>query len=349
LVKNQLVESDYQLLLTCIESLHRCRRLEDFPKHSLAELKRLVPCRMACYAELDYGRNRGINMFDPPLPPLPPMEKQMDATHDHPVLNYFKATGDGQALKISDFVAEADYHELDTYKVLFKATGAEDQMGIGVNLKSSFVLGYAFDRGERSFTERERLLLNLIRPHVIQAYSHLEELADCHQLHRDLQTALRENGVGVLILNGARAIIHKTPGVWKRLAAFMPVPDDALSLPDTLARWAFGGDKSDDVLTLGAEPSRLIIRRKRQDKNRLLLLLSEQSSTAAAERLVRYNLTPREQEVLCWIAEGKSNSELATILGVSTATAKTHVERILAKLGVENRTAAASVLRSVGL
>ena len=273
----------------------------------------------------------------------------MQSVHDHPVLNYFRTTGDGQAIKISDFVDEAEYHRLDVYKTAYKITGAEDQMGFGVQVGSSFVLGYAFDRGERSFVERDRILLNLIRPHVIQAYLHLEELAGHQELQRDLQTALRENGVGLVILDGARKIVHKTPGAWEKIAACMPVPDDGATLPETLTRWAFGGNETPDSLTLGAEPTRLILRRKRQNENRLLVFLSEENSAAAAERLARFNLTPREHEVLRWIGEGKSNSEIATILGVSTATAKTHVERILAKLGVENRTAAASVLRSIGL
>ena len=52
-------------------------------------------------------------------------------------------------------------------------------------------------------------------------------------------------------------------------------------------------------------------------------------------------LTPREVEVLFWISEGKSNCEIAIILGACTGTIRKHVEHILSKLSVENRTAAA--------
>jgi len=54
-------------------------------------------------------------------------------------------------------------------------------------------------------------------------------------------------------------------------------------------------------------------------------------------------LTPRELEVLFWISEGKSNHEIAIILGACTGTIRKHVEHILSKLNVENRTAAAVV------
>jgi DNA-binding NarL/FixJ family response regulator len=52
-------------------------------------------------------------------------------------------------------------------------------------------------------------------------------------------------------------------------------------------------------------------------------------------------LTPREVEVLFWISEGKSNHEIAIILGACTGTIRKHVEHILSKLNVESRTAAA--------
>ena len=51
--------------------------------------------------------------------------------------------------------------------------------------------------------------------------------------------------------------------------------------------------------------------------------------------------SPRETEVLFWLVEGKSNADIGTILGVTEATVKKHLERIFARLGVENRTAAA--------
>ena len=59
--------------------------------------------------------------------------------------------------------------------------------------------------------------------------------------------------------------------------------------------------------------------------------------------LASLKLTPREVEVLFWISEGKSNQDIGVILGASTRTICKHVEHILSKLNVENRTAAAVV------
>ena len=54
-------------------------------------------------------------------------------------------------------------------------------------------------------------------------------------------------------------------------------------------------------------------------------------------------LTDREAEVLLWIANGKTNREIAQILEMSPRTVNKHLEQVFRKLGVENRTAAASV------
>lgn len=54
-------------------------------------------------------------------------------------------------------------------------------------------------------------------------------------------------------------------------------------------------------------------------------------------------LTPREAEVLFWVARGKTNDEIATVLGIGLTTVKKHLESTYAKLGVENRTSAAAM------
>lgn len=57
--------------------------------------------------------------------------------------------------------------------------------------------------------------------------------------------------------------------------------------------------------------------------------------------LTSLGLTRREQEVLHWVTEGKTNSEISTILDIARGTVKIHLERIYEKLGVVNRHGAA--------
>jgi DNA-binding NarL/FixJ family response regulator len=56
--------------------------------------------------------------------------------------------------------------------------------------------------------------------------------------------------------------------------------------------------------------------------------------------LLQLGLSPREAEVLLWVAQGKTNPEIASILGISEETVKKHMKQVLATLAVETRTAA---------
>jgi len=82
-----------------------------------------------------------------------------------------------------------------------------------------------------------------------------------------------------------------------------------------------------------------------------------QLSPEAAERLMKDlrspsnpdNLTERELEVLCLVAKGFSNSDIAKQLYVNTATVKTHVSHVLSKLGVKSRIQAAVYAWQTGM
>lgn len=62
---------------------------------------------------------------------------------------------------------------------------------------------------------------------------------------------------------------------------------------------------------------------------------------SSPEPLVKLGLTPRAAETLLWLAQGKTNPNIATILGISESTIKKHVQEVFDKLGVETRGAAA--------
>ena len=86
-----------------------------------------------------------------------------------------------------------------------------------------------------------------------------------------------------------------------------------------------------------------LVRRPLAALYRSLLALERPQDTAAFDKLP---ITPREREVLTWVAAGKSDRQIADILGMSLRTVQKHLQNIYAKLGVETRTAA--VMRALG-
>ncbi len=69
----------------------------------------------------------------------------------------------------------------------------------------------------------------------------------------------------------------------------------------------------------------------------VMMVLEEEHTPPGPAALLALGLTPRQAEVAYWVAQGKTNPEIAVILGASSRTIDKHMERILARLGVENR------------
>ncbi len=67
------------------------------------------------------------------------------------------------------------------------------------------------------------------------------------------------------------------------------------------------------------------------------------------ERMARANLTPREHQVLQLVAKGLTNKEIGRVFGISENTARNHVNSIIEKLEVSDRTEAATVAMRQGL
>jgi DNA-binding CsgD family transcriptional regulator len=75
--------------------------------------------------------------------------------------------------------------------------------------------------------------------------------------------------------------------------------------------------------------------------------MREADDAAVVDALTHaFKLTAREAEVLYWVVKGKTNRDIGDILGTSPRTVHKHLEHVFGKLGVETRTAAASMAMS---
>ncbi len=83
-----------------------------------------------------------------------------------------------------------------------------------------------------------------------------------------------------------------------------------------------------------------------------LLTLSMQKSSIKTNKIdpkILQQITPREREVLALVPKGYTNAEIAEKLGIATGTVKIHIEHILSKLGLKDRTQAAVKATELGL
>lgn len=161
---------------------------------------------------------------------------------------------------------------------------------------------------------------------------------------RQVREVLDIGGYAVVVVNAEAAFLWRSRLAERWLAQFFDAAPDAV--PQPLAHWL-----ANSVEPLSAHP--LIVRADNQQLTvnavgqvglgEQVLLLNCQAADSAALRLARAALTPRETEVLYWLARGKTNRDIADICGMKPRTVTKHVEHIFEKLGVETRAAAAAL------
>jgi DNA-binding CsgD family transcriptional regulator len=148
-----------------------------------------------------------------------------------------------RALRWSDLLSRRDWHALDLYWEVGRALDGEYELELWLATAEGVAGGFAFDSRDRDFSERDKLVLDTLRPHLVQLWCNADA-------------------------------------------------------------------------------------RRRESR-----------SLAA--------LTPREREILLWVARGKSNREIAGVLYLAPGTIRKHLDNVYDKLGVSNRAGAVGYALSV--
>jgi len=170
------------------------------------------------------------------------------------------------------------------------------------------------------------------------------------RMTQSARAALDVSGRYLLAVNSAGALLWATPQAQRLLSDTLADAADNFALPDPMPQWleqaqkGVTGKKTATVASFpGNEQLRLQYMGKLGPNEFLLRLAKDTSGDMPAEFSSELGLTTREGEVLSWLSKGKTNRDIAQILGLSPRTVDKHLEQIYAKLGVENRTAAAAI------
>jgi DNA-binding NarL/FixJ family response regulator len=171
------------------------------------------------------------------------------------------------------------------------------------------------------------------------------------RLTQSARDALDVTGRFLFAVSRQGKIMWATPQAQKLLADSLTAgPGDELELPQPMLQWldqaqkASTGSKAQATATFPDNPLLQLQYMGKSGPNEFLLRLAKDSTPDLPARFSsELGLTTREGEVLSWLSKGKTNRDIAQILGLSPRTVDKHLEQIYAKLGVENRTAAAAI------
>jgi hypothetical protein len=160
-----LCVSDLQQLVAWLRTLYVARDHDGFVAHLVSSLPDLVGADRVGYNEVN-TRRRTLHIVTNPQPPDDLQRAFERHMHEHPLLNHYRHTGDGGAVKLSDFLSRHQYHGLALYNECLRWIDTEYQMSLIPCAAPPVVIGLALNRRVKDFSERDRLLLNLLRPHV---------------------------------------------------------------------------------------------------------------------------------------------------------------------------------------
>ena len=140
-------------------------------RREILRLRELVPCDAIGYNEVGLGTGETYAVLDPPDAAFPGVEEVFARyAHQHPIICHFQETGDPTPRALSDFLTADELHALDLYQHVYEPMGAEDQLSFTLPAPPEMTVGVALNRSTRGFPEHERELIELIRPHLGQAF-----------------------------------------------------------------------------------------------------------------------------------------------------------------------------------
>ena len=350
----RLSHRDAAGLLNVIDRLSATAELPTFRQRLVDAVPNIISCDSVSYNEIN-TKTPGVMMVRRPAVKSTTQAHFAQYWKQNPVIAYYDRTRDTAAHKISDFVSQSAFARLELYNEYYRHVGIECQIGFSISWTSPLYICLAVNRERpRDFSERDRLLLDLLRPHVVNAYITAAGVTRLRDVLIGLERGEAEAGIGVVLLEG-RHIAHATSWARECMRRFFG-KSSATQLPSILAAWVDLTERLSQNRAHTAAPQRLVrevsghtlvVRFLREGDRRLLILDEEGSDRLNSQHLIRVGLTPREAEVMVWVGEGKTNHETATILGISPKTVQHHLEAVFRKLGVESRTAAVVEVRRV--
>lgn len=339
--------NEYEVLLNCIRELHSFDDVTTLLAWMLdTALPRLIPSDWISFNEVDLTNPANTKAVirpenDPRFPAL--ITRFQELVHQNPLVVRQLNLPNFPVHKISDFLTQADFHQLELYQEVYQALGVEYQMAATVRLGEKHITAFALSRRQTDYTERDRAILEMLRPHLVVAFNNLA----LHRAQRDIldgaELALKELSSATIIVGSQNRILYHTGAGLRWIGATSPG-----ILPAAISDWLKepprnGGPETLRLITADGEIHIRAVPTSSLER-RLLVLTRKKVPTQIPSSVTGFGLSERQLAVARWISAGKTNKEIAAVLGISPRTVQKHIEHIFEKMGVQNRVAVASKL-----
>lgn len=347
----RLNNQQFRRLNKCIAAIYAQCDLQALPQQMIAAITDLIPMERAGYNEIQLEPRRVLRLVATgdsyPQPLFDVFERY---AHEHPLIAYTYRHPEHAPVQISDFLTKAQFHRTHLYNEFFRKIEVEHQMAVGIATHPGIIVGLAINRARYGFSETDRTMLDHLRPHLQQAYRNAAALELVTQRQQQTEELLQTVAPGLLLVSPAGEIHHATDAARRLLAKYFPQSISFDRLPEDWIDWLgehigsardAAGPPRPCFPFMEYRPGRCLSVRliPRRDET-YCLILQEHSIEQRIKAYQQLTLTPRQAEVLAWLVMGKTDAEIALLLGTSQRTIEKHLERIYETLGVQSRVAA---------
>jgi DNA-binding CsgD family transcriptional regulator len=332
-----LAERDIQALLSVVTELAALDDARPFPPELLHHAGELVGNADVSYCELDRARKRFIFAADEYGEHFGPQPAELDERFfslvgQHPVCSRRTKHDDWTTVRmVTDFATQRVFERTEFWNELCRDGGSRYWMDVGITPSGPKTHVFIFNRVQRDFDERDRLLVELLQPYLQRRFDAVATAAEAAGALATLEEGADDAVSDVVLCSGNGVIEFASRKSRRLLAAYFH--DVNGRLPGELLAALRGPD---GVVSAERDGRRLTVRAARS-AGMLLLLLGEHDARLEL-------LTRRQLEILTQVASGATDATVGAALGIAGTTVKKHLEQIYTRLGVHTRTAATALL-----
>ena len=352
----RLGSRELRKLLDFIHECYALRPHSTFPDYLVSALGKILPGDIHAYNEICTERKIAIAKWAPSSVQMIPDGFSILAKHaaENPVVPYFEKTGDGWPKKVTDFIPLGKFQHCALHNEFYRPFRIRYHLSTALTAGAKTIITLTSHRWNKDFSDSEQAILDLVRPHVVQAFRNSRLHSAVTQEAESRQHALEALQKPIMAVKATGKITWMPDAARSLVMRYGVLNANRNCLADDVRKRLFNTRLSaeDEIATprmpleipgvKGSLSVRVLSR-----VPEALLLLDERRNGLEMERIRSFGFPPRRTEILGWVARGKSNPEIADILKISVRTVHKHVERIYQDLGVDHREAAMERVLSV--
>ena len=340
----RLNNQDLQILISAIADLNADFEPTTLPERALKAATKVIEADSVAFTGINYDGTLSGLAWDS-SEAISPEEIEIFARfiHEQPLIKPFLIERRTETLKITDLMPAEKFERTNIYNEFYKRVGVRNQLVSPLSVSPDLFVSCSANTSKQDFSDRSKTMSILLAPHLVSA---IRNAFAYERLNASLATqncgviAVDSNGKPQFVSEFARRLLENYFSEEKRVVG---------DLPETIANWMrrTSGKREQKTFELPPAPLKiknavgeLTVRLIFSETTREETLLLEERPSLSPKMFEQLNLTPRQSEILFWIAQGKSDDAIAALCRISPRTVHKHAENIYAKLGVETRTSA---------